>query len=151
MRTIGIDPGSRATGWAVLDDGDLVASGVIYSGSSDKMERYRNLAVQLDLVLGEFSPDDGAVESTFIRKFPNLIMSLGEARGIILSGLLRAGVDVFSYAPATVKKVVAGHGRATKDQVATVVKQRHEYGDGSSTDETDAIAIAMTHEAKSAE
>ena len=125
MRVLGIDPGLRSTGWGVIDvDGPRlrhVASGQCGTASGDLAERLLVLFEQLSSVVAAHSPDQAAVEQTFVNKDGAGTLKLGQARGAAMVALARAGLPIGEYAPNQVKKTVVGVGHAEKQQVAHMV------------------------------
>ena len=157
MRVIGIDPGSRRTGWAVLDaQGSKVArvaSGTIDVQSllDDKLadgelaQRLKAIAESLEHILSLHRPDVSAVEGVFFSANAKSALVLGQARGAIILTLARAGLSVAEYAPTEIKKAVAGGGRAGKDQVQQMVKLILGESRDFREDESDAVAVAICH------
>jgi crossover junction endodeoxyribonuclease RuvC len=150
IRIIGIDPGLRRTGWGIVEsDGprlSYVASGHITSDSEDVLAyRLRDLYLGLIEVLARFSPDEAAVEETFVNKDARATLKLGQARGMALLAPAQRGLRVAEYPPNVVKKTVTGTGHGEKRQIAAMIgfllpKARFE-----SADEADALAIAICH------
>jgi len=150
MRVLGIDPGSRHLGWGVLERVgtriEHVAHGVI---DVDLEGSFADRLVDIDDRLGEvitkYAPAQGAVESLFFAKDAQSAAKLGHARGVILLRLARASLPTFEYAPALVKRTVAGKGAADKRQVAMVVTAILRLGTPPRSDAADALAIGLTH------
>ncbi len=148
-RVIGIDPGSSATGWAVLTaEGNryhLLDFGVIRPKGDDRAARLADLAERMTTVIQEFSPDQAAVETPFTGRNPRSTVILAEARGALLSALGSAKIGVTDYTPAEVKKSIVGHGRAEKVQVAFMVSRLLGLRQAPPHDAADAMAVALTH------
>jgi crossover junction endodeoxyribonuclease RuvC len=146
---LGIDPGSRHTGFGLIDCGGasprLVASGRISLRSSAPLaDRLLELADALGALLTRERPAIAAVEKPFHGVNSRSAIVLAEARGAILLTLARAGVAIEEYAPAEVKSAVAGNGRADKEQVARMVGlQLALAAQGLSSDASDALALAL--------
>jgi crossover junction endodeoxyribonuclease RuvC len=147
---IGLDPGLAATGWGVIDvsDGRLlhVADGVV--GTTAKLPlaaRLVRLADGLEDVLGRYSPDEAAVEETFVNCNAVSALRLGQARGIALLVPARAGLPVGEYLPNLVKKTVVGSGHAGKEQVAMMVRTLLAGAAIGTADAADALAVAICH------
>ena len=126
MRVLGIDPGTRALGWGLVERVGTrqwhVAHGVIEPPLDGTFaDRLVWIDDELAKVIVEHHPDVGAVESIFFSKDAQSAAKLGHARGVVLLRLRRAGLDVHEYPPARVKRSVVGRGRADKHQVARVV------------------------------
>jgi len=132
---------SRGSRFHALD------AGVIRAPASAPMEiRLAKIVAELTGLLARHQPDHAAIEDAFVKHDPRAALMLGQARGAVLAALGAAGLTVASYPPATVKKAVTGHGRATKEQVARMVTTLL----GMATipepqDATDALAVALTH------
>src|SRR3546814_4566756 len=121
MRLIGLDPGLRHTGWGIIDVvGNrlrYVADGTVRPNpKQDLARRLRALHDGLTQVLAEFTPDEAAVEETFVNKNPASTLKLGEARGVVLLAPALAGITVAEYSANRIKKAVVGAGRAAKKQ-----------------------------------
>jgi len=148
VRVLGIDPGSRRTGWGVVEErrGDLrgLASGVAAPGIGDLGIRLGAIAVQLEALLDEWNPDAVALERAFVGLNAASALRLGEVRGVVLASAGRRALPVVDYPPATVKVAVAGSGAAGKDMIARGVNAllglAVEPGDAS-----DALAVAICH------
>lgn len=150
MRVLGIDPGTRHLGWGVLDRVGTrishVAHGVIHTDLDGSLaEKLVEIDTALERVIAEQAPDVAAVEGLFFAKNAQSAAKLGHARGVILLRLARAGLAIHEYAPALVKRTVAGRGAADKGQVAMVVTAVLGLTALPPPDAADALAIAMTH------
>ncbi len=149
-RILGIDPGSRATGWAlVIRDGNryrLESSGVIRpSAKKGRSFLLADLHHKLSVLLEELAPDCAAVESSFSGRNPKTGIALAESRGAILAGLGHRDIEVHSYSPAQVKSAVVGHGRAEKQQIIYMVVRLLSLSESPPSDAADAMAVAITH------
>lgn len=148
-RVVGIDPGSNATGWAVVTaEGSrykLHAFGVIRPQGSGRANRLADLAQKLSTIIEEQAPNQAAVETPFTGRNPRSTIVLAEARGVILSVLGLANVDVTDYSPAKVKKTIVGHGRAEKEQIVFMACRLLGLQEPPPHDAADAMAIALTH------
>ena len=150
MIALGIDPGTRRLGWGVVSrTGNRlthVAHGVIaLDGSESIAARLVELEQQLDRVIREHRPSVSSVESLFFNKDAQAAAKLGHARGVVLLCLARAGIPIAEYAPAKIKRTIAGSGQADKRQVALMVRAALALDALPPADATDALAIAMTH------
>jgi crossover junction endodeoxyribonuclease RuvC len=150
MRVLGLDPGLRVTGWGIVDsDGSRlrhVADGVVRS--DDKLslaERLVQLHEGVRAVIAQWTPDEAAVEETFVNKNPESTLKLGQARGAVLLAPALAGLRVGEYAPASVKQAVVGTGRAQKEQVGMMVRTLLPGCLVKSPDAADALAVAICH------
>ncbi|MFC3614270.1 crossover junction endodeoxyribonuclease RuvC [Lutimaribacter marinistellae] len=149
MRILGIDPGLRAMGWGVIESSGSrlshVANGVCQSDGDDLGERLLSLHNQLSEIILAYSPDQAAIEQTFVNKDGAGTLKLGQARGVALLTLARAGLPVGEYAPNRVKKTVVGVGHAEKEQVQHMVKLQLPGCRPKNADAADALAIAICH------
>jgi len=148
ISVLGIDPGSSATGWAlVAAQGNhyrLENSGVIRPKGSHRAECLADLSHRLNRVVGEGDPDIAAVESSFSGRNPRSGLMLAESRGAILAVLGGHGIEVVSLSPAEVKSSIVGTGKAEKHQVAYMVVRLLSLRDTPPADAADAMAVALT-------
>lgn len=149
MRVLGIDPGLRCLGWGVIDvTGSRlghVANGAIRTEGSDLAERLLMLFTGLSEVLERYTPDAAAVEQTFVNRDGAGTLKLGQARGVAVVVVARAGLAIGEYAPNAVKKAVVGVGHADKVQVAHMVRHQLPGVELAGPDAADALAIAICH------
>lgn len=151
MRVLGVDPGSRLCGYAVIDVDDhrqcrYVECGVLSPDRGDRAEaRLGNIACWLTDVINELRPTIVAVEDVFIGVNPRSALALAQARGTILAVAGLSGLTVHSYAPTLVKQSVTGKGNAPKAQVAKMVAALVGLQRSPQADAADALAVAITH------
>ncbi len=151
MRILGIDPGSRVLGYAVVDsDGAkglrYVECGVVEASREHPLERrLADIARGLEEVIAELVPDTVAAEDIFTAINARSALALGQARGAALAVCGRAGLRVWGYPPATVKQAVTGTGRAAKEQVARMVQVLVGLKKLPRADAADALAVAIAH------
>ena len=150
VRIIGIDPGLRNTGWGVIEaEGSrlsYIADGTVHSDADAPLAtRLLQIHAQLAEVLKNFTPDEAAIEETFVNKDARATLKLGQARGAAMLAPAMAGISVAEYAPNVVKKSVVGAGHAEKDQVKHMVKILLPRAEMNTADSTDALAIAICH------
>ena len=149
MRILGIDPGSRATGYGVIDlersKLSRVAGGVIRCGDDALSERLAQIDRALSAMIAEIQPGVAALESVFAGRNPRSVLLLGQARGVALAACARAGLPTAEHAPTQVKLAVVGHGRADKRQVQKMVQRLLGLAQAPSSDEADALAVAICH------
>ncbi|MEJ7934591.1 crossover junction endodeoxyribonuclease RuvC [Sphingobium sp. AN558] len=150
MILLGLDPGLGTTGWGLIAvNGNRlthVGNGQIKTDSALPLAT-RLLALDLaltDLIL-EHRPDGAAVEEVFVNVNPQSTLKLGQARGVILLGAARSGMEVGEYAARLVKKSVVGVGNASKDQVHAMVSRLLPGVKIAGPDAADALAVAITH------
>ena len=149
---LGIDPGTATTGYGLVRltrDGDLVAvSYGILSTPKDASPsaRLEMLFDQLNDLLKEHKPDTAAVEKLFFQTNVKTALAVGQARGVILLCIQKAGLEPFEYTPNEVKHAVAGYGGADKRQVQDMVRALLQLEKIPKPDDAaDALAIAITH------
>lgn len=147
---VGIDPGSRITGFgAVMQEGrrvQRVDSGRILLDENQPMSvRLATLFRELHTLLKRLSPAVVAVEDLFAARNARSALLLGQARGVVLAAAGLLELPVQAYAPALVKRAVSGHGRATKDQVQRMVQVLLGLPQVVPSDEADALAVAICH------
>ena len=146
---LGIDPGSRLTGYAVLYQAgtrvEVVDSGVIKLGAASLSARLALLHRKLDELLCRAGPTEAAVEGVFSARNARSALLLGHARGVALAAIGCRGVMVSEYSPGVVKRAVVGHGRAGKEQIQRMVQMRLSLRRLPQEDEADAMAIAICH------
>ena len=150
IRFLGLDPGLRATGWGIIDaNGNRlspVANGTVRAITDASMaERLKYICSEVTRVIGEFLPEECAVEETFVNKNPISTLKLGHARAAAIIGAAQAGLYVAEYAPNAVKKAVVGAGHADKKQVASMVNMLLPNANPESADAADALAVAICH------
>ena len=148
MRVLGVDPGTVATGWGVVEDRanrlTHVAGGVIRS-RGPLAGRLAHIYEQVQLLLTQFEPTCVSLEKTFVGENVQSAFRLGEARGAILVAAAQAGIVVREYSPAEIKVAVVGHGRAVKQQMQTMVMRLLGLDGPLAADEADALGAAICH------
>lgn len=150
MIILGLDPGLGTTGWGVIvADGNRlshVANGQIRTDAKMALaSRLLQLDLELADLLLEYKPDGAAVEEVFVNSNPQSTLKLGQARGVVLLGASRTGIEVGEYSARTVKKSVVGVGKADKDQVQAMIKILLPGVKLAGADAADALAVAITH------
>ncbi len=149
VRIIGIDPGSRVTGYGVVDfvDGRIVRveSGTVRPDGELLAERLRVIFERLGQTVESLAPAELAIEKVFVSRNALSALKLGQARGAaLLAGAVR-GLPVHEYSPNEIKQAVTGHGHAQKEQVQHMVKVLLGISERPATDEADALAVAICH------
>ena len=150
LRIIGIDPGSRYTGYGIIEqDGQdtlHLASGRINAVSGKNFaERLVIIYAGLEKILEEWPVEEAAVETTFTARNVQSTIKLGHARGVALLALCHVGLEIHEYAPTLVKKNVTGRGHASKAQIQQMIKMRLNLRSKISEDAADALAVALCH------
>ena len=150
MRILGIDPGSRITGYGVIDTQgnrlDFVTCGTIRTAGEENFSR-RLLVIFSDLreIIRSYEPEAAAVEEVFLARDPRAALKLGHARGAAVVAALHEGLEVFNYSPRRVKQSVAGYGQADKAQIQYMVRMLLNISAEPSKDAADALALAICH------
>jgi crossover junction endodeoxyribonuclease RuvC len=150
MRVLGIDPGSRITGYGIIDkEGNRlihVDNGAIFTDSQkDFPMRLQRIYRGLTEVIERFRPDAVAVENIFFATNVQSALKLGQARGAAIVAGVNAGLPVFEYTALQVKQAVVGHGRADKQQVQKMLKVLLNLPEVAQEDASDALATAICH------
>ena len=151
MKIFGIDPGSERTGYGCIDSADgrhtLVICGTLSGAARATFpEKLRAIHGGLRELLERHAPDCVAVENIFHARNVRSALRLGHARGVALLAASEAGVPIAEYAPAEIKKAVAGHGRADKPQIQKMVMLLLRLDEAPSPhDAADALAVAICH------
>lgn len=149
MIVLGVDPGTRHFGWGIVErcGSRLVhrAHGIIHADEREPIAS-RLVTIERDLVevVRAHGPEVASVEALFYAKDPQAAAKLGHARGVALLVCARAGLAVHEYAPALVKRAVAGSGRAEKAQVAQMIRVILGLTSLPPADAADALALAVT-------
>ncbi len=149
-RILGIDPGSRVTGYGLIDAdrGQLffVACGVVKTTPKYSLsERLNEIFTGINQVVQVHCPDVAAVEEVFLATNPRSALKLGHARGAAVVALMQNGLAVYDYSPRVVKKAVVGYGQAGKEQVQHMVRVLLGLTGTPSADAADALAVAICH------
>ena len=150
MRILGIDPGSRITGYGVITacghELGFIACGTIRTGGEADFSR-RLLTIFRDLceVIETHQPEVAAVEDIFISSNPRSALKLGHARGAAVVAAQHRGLSIVDYTPRRVKQCVAGYGQAEKSQVQAMVRTLLALDSPPSQDAADALAVAICH------
>ncbi|MGF7155163.1 crossover junction endodeoxyribonuclease RuvC [Novosphingobium gossypii] len=150
MIILGIDPGLTCTGWGVVAKSGSrlshVANGQIRTNAKAGMaERLVELDAALTDVILQHRPDTGAVEEVFVNVNPQSTLKLGQARGVAMLSVARAGLTVAEYSTKLVKKAIVGTGGAEKAQVQAMLKVLLPGVKLAGEDAADALAVAITH------
>lgn len=151
MNILGIDPGSRKTGFGIIKANKLKLS-YINSGCintiGDFNKRIFTIFTGVDDILKNYKIDVVVIEKSFMRPDrpnPDSVIKLGHARGAIISAVGLADVDIIEYAPNSIKKTVVGRGHADKDSVSFMVQNLLKLNKKPQTDAADALAAAICH------
>lgn len=153
MRVIGIDPGSRKTGWGIIADVSgvlsLVDCGLIHAakdGEASFSERLAHIFRELAAKCKLYNVEAAAIEQVFTAQNAQSALKLGQARGAAVAACASCGLAIYDYEPTLVKKSLVGAGRAEKGQVAFMVRRLLNIRESDwALDTTDAIAVAICH------
>ena len=149
VRVLGLDPGSRATGFGVVDTGRqgprYVASGAIRTTGPELADRLRQIYAGVAALVAEYHPAEIAIERVFVNRNPDSALKLGQARGAALSATFGCPARIYEYSPRQVKKGVVGTGAAEKAQVQRMVCVLLALEGRLGADAADALAIALCH------
>ena len=148
-RILGIDPGSRFTGFGVLDfEGDsptYVASGTIKSPDGSFPDRLKKIFESVNAIVEEYRPDVVSIETVFMARNAGSALKLGHARSAALCATFAFDVEVVEYAPREIKLAVVGTGSASKEQVQHMVVSLLQLDGAPAADAADALAAAICH------
>ena len=149
VRVFGIDPGSRSTGFCVIDCTgsrlEHIASGAIATSGRQFTDRLRTIFERMRELIEEYAPEEIAIERVFVHKNADSALKLGQARGAALCAVLNGEMRIFEYAPRAVKHALVGYGAAEKSQVAWMVRQTLDFNGRLAADAADALALAICH------
>jgi|TARA_Y100000589_G_scaffold118643_1_gene112751 crossover junction endodeoxyribonuclease RuvC len=146
---LGVDPGSRITGYGVIRaEGRLIEyldSGCIRVGEKPMAERLRVIFQSLATLIGEYRPEEFAIEQVFMARNPDSALKLGQARGAAIVSAATSGLAVHEYSARQVKQAVVGTGGADKTQVQHMVQALLSLSRPPQADAADALAVALCH------
>lgn len=149
-RIIGIDPGLLHTGWAIIEvagsSRKYIASGVILPPTKiDFSKRLAYIFNGITELCEQFKPTECAIEIIFVNNNSKTTLLLGHARAAAITAVAVQDIPVFEYEPNKVKKALTGMGHADKDQIYKMLSILLPVAHPKTSDESDAIAIALTH------
>jgi len=151
VKVLGIDPGTAACGYGIVHESDgrvrALVHGCWTSGARERPElRLRTIFDGVTTLIREHGPDAVALEESFVGADARIALFVGQARGAALVAAATAGVACTEYAPARVKQVVCGYGRADKGQVSRMVRLLLSLETEPETSHAaDALAVAICH------
>lgn len=151
MTIIGIDPGTRITGYGIIKYNNnsfvRIASGLINLPADKPIpQRLEIIYSELNKIIKRHNPDEFAIETAFYGKNVQSAMKIGYARGVSILCALHNNLSANEYSPREVKKSVVGKGAASKEQVAFMIKTLLNIkSEKIKVDESDALAIALCH------
>ena len=150
MRILGIDPGSRTTGYGLIEtQGNRlrhIDNGIIATQATATLaDRLKIIYDGVVRIIGEFAPEVVAVEQVFLAKNPHAALVLGHARGAAMLAAVNSGLSVHEYSALQVKSAVVGYGRAGKPQVQQMVRALLNLPEIAQEDAADALGVAICH------
>lgn len=153
MTVLGIDPGTLRMGYGVVVERPVMEAvdyGVIALPSSMSIEsRLYQMYTHIHNLIAIFQPEAVAIEDPFVgrgeRSFPGSSLAIGQAQAVVLVGAASQGIPIHKYAPAQVKRAVADHGAASKEQVRGIVTATLGIPAGLEFDASDALAVGLCH------
>lgn len=148
-RILGIDPGSRVTGFGIIDSDGRHSihrvSGCIRTESKDFNSRLGEIFQGLSELIAQERPQEVAVEQVFVAANPSSALKLGHARGAAVTAAVAAGLPVYEYSPREVKQALVGTGAADKEQVQHMVRLLLNIDRKLALDQSDALGVALCH------
>ena len=149
IRILGIDPGSRITGYGILEsDGSAsryIDSGCIRTESANFIDRLNEIYTRMRALVTEFEPQQLAIEKVFVHRNADSALKRGQARAAAICGTFGRDLELFEYAARAIKQAVVGRGAADKGQVQHMVKAILMLETLPLQDEADALATAICH------
>jgi len=148
---LGIDPGTTITGYGLISvtgkTPTLITLGIIdLRKKSDHFQKIRTVFEETLALIDRYHPDEFAIEAPFFGKNIQSMLKLGRAQGAAISAALYRDLPVAEYAPRMIKMSITGHGQASKEQVATMLRTILSFSDKKLLlDATDALGAALCH------
>jgi crossover junction endodeoxyribonuclease RuvC len=150
MLVLGVDPGSRITGFGLVEksnnDLNIVNYGQVRPPAKTPFyQKIHHIFEAMVKIMGQYHPQEMAIEDMFYAKNVKSSLKLGHARGAVMIAAVECGIDIFEYTPLEIKKSVVGYGRATKEQVRSMVNMILKTDIDFNLDTSDALAAAICH------
>ena len=149
IRIIGIDPGSRITGYGIVDtDGfrhKYVSSGFIQIKADTLSDKLGIIFSEVSKIVSTWQPESMAIEQVFVKHNVDSALKLGQARGAAICAGVQAELPIGEYTPRAIKKAVVGSGAADKQQIQHMIQRLLSLDELPQSDEADALAIAICH------
>ncbi len=150
VRILGIDPGSRITGFGIIDvqgqKNTHVHSGCIRtSKDSEFSTRLKEIFIEVSVLMEKYQPQELAIEKVFMNKNADSALKLGQARGAAMVAAMQGDLEVFEYSPNRIKQSIVGRGHADKSQVQHMIKMLLLLAKAPQEDQADALAVAVCH------
>lgn len=150
MVILGIDPGTRTTGYGLIEKNGRniihIENGVISPKARLPLaQKLLYIFSELEKIIAKFQPNEVAVEEVFVSNNVRSALILGHARGVAMLAASEKGIKVHEYSTREIKKALVGYGNADKNQVAQMVKRLLKLPEVAALDASDALAAAMCH------
>jgi len=150
MLVLGVDPGSRVTGYGLVEKKDNELTCIHFGHVSSPVktpfyERIHKIFQSMVDIMTHYQPQEMAIEDMFYAKNVQSSLKLGHARGAVLIAAVQCGVQIFEYTPLEIKKSIVGYGRASKEQVRAMVQIMLKLKNKPNLDISDALATAICH------
>jgi crossover junction endodeoxyribonuclease RuvC len=149
LRILGIDPGSRVTGYGLIESDGMrsvhIEHGALRLEGEALPPRLGEIFARVSALIEQHRPDVMAIEQVFVSKNAASALKLGQARGAAICAAIQHGLEVAEYTPTRIKQSVVGSGRADKSQVQHMVKMMLNLSGKLQADAADALAVALSH------
>lgn len=149
LRILGIDPGSRITGFGIIDitkyKAKFVTCGCIKMQQTSLPDRLQEIYTGVSELISQYQPQHMAIEQVFMSRNADSALKLGQARGVAIVAGTQHALNVYEYAPNQIKQAIVGQGHAEKQQVQHMVKILLNLPAIPLTDAADALAVALCH------
>ncbi len=150
MLVLGVDPGSVVTGYGLIEKKQnqmscIHAGAISSSNNVPFFQRIHKIYQSMVDIMDRYRPQEMAIEDVFFSKNVKSALKIGHARGAVLIAAVQSGVEIFEYAPLEIKQSVVGYGRATKEQVRSMVRVILKLETKLNLDTSDALATAICH------
>ncbi len=148
-RILGIDPGSRLTGFGIVElkagRAQWIDSGCIRTEGDNLPQRLQMIFQGITEIISLYHPEEVAIENIFMHRNADSALKLGQARGAAISSVVMQNLPVFEYTPTQIKQAVVGRGHAAKEQVQHMMKVLLRLDQTPQADAADALAVAICH------
>jgi len=150
-RILGIDPGSRITGFGIIEQKEMktqpicILGGCIRLVAKEIPPRLGQLFAEIQALVQTYQPTELAIEEVFVHKNAHSALKLGQARGVAIAAVMAVNLPVYEYAPRRVKQAIVGRGAADKAQVQHMIQILLALNDKPQADAADALAVALCH------
>jgi crossover junction endodeoxyribonuclease RuvC len=150
MLVLGVDPGSRVTGYGLVEKEDnqidYIKAGTISCDANVPLyQRVYKIFCSMVEIMSYYRPQEMSIEDVFVAKNVKSSLKIGHARGAVMIAAVQCDIKIFEYSPLEIKKAVVGYGRATKEQVRDMVQVILNLKTQPDMDASDALAAAICH------